>query len=354
MKNIELSPAIQQAAPDSVELAILRDAVEDLVPKVWEMSEAELLDETAARGATISEKTPALSSLMRTMATHRGPTVTILDLPPDTLGDIGPTPVRHPGPGEHNLFSADLYRGLLLGMADWYGYGYTTQQEGVIHNNLIAVKKFSNTPGHSASANYPLGLHTEEASFNLPDVNVSPDFLTLHFFRNPTNIPTIVSTPDISELSTSARDLLSGTWYQNNTSPAQGGEGNNSSQPVSILYGPPDDPWVRINTASMDLDKYTPTQIAALNEFMRHVEARSVSLALDAGQIALIDNRRALHGRPPYSQQPCFDGTDRWQRRVVVSDDKQRIQAFETAPRVVDPEQALASGSLVPAALATP
>jgi hypothetical protein len=229
-------------------------------------------------------------------------------------------------------------------MADWYGYGYTTQQNAAIHNNIVQVKKLAEVAGHSASAPHELGLHVEDASYNLGEGrDISPDFLTLHYYRNPNLVPTIVSMPDWSELSRETRDILSEEWFYNRTNPAQGGENNNPDTPVSVLYGPQNDPWLRLNTAKLDVDTYEPAQQRALREIHGHLESRRTDLTLKAGQIAIIDNRRVLHGRPAFKpgQEPRYDGTDRWQRRLVVSNNSGRIQQHEAAYRIVDPERVL-------------
>jgi L-asparagine oxygenase len=49
------------------------------------------------------------------------------------------------------------------------------------------------------------------------------------------------------------------------------------------------------------------------------VESLRTGVALEAGDLLVVDNAVAVHGRSPYS--PRFDGTDRWlQRAFVVSD----------------------------------
>ena len=49
------------------------------------------------------------------------------------------------------------------------------------------------------------------------------------------------------------------------------------------------------------------------------VEARHTGLALQAGDLLVVDNNVAVHGRTPY--QPRFDGYDRWlQRSMAVID----------------------------------
>lgn len=340
----ETHPEVITATVEPWEVDTLRDLTHDLVPEMGKMGEVDFLDEMQTRAAEARESLPEIASFMGRLASHEGPKVAIIDFPESTAAGVRPTPAEHLKPGERNLFAPDVYRGALIGIADWYGYGYTTQQNAAIHNNIVQVQKLAEVAGHSASAPHELGLHVEDASYNLGEGrDISPDFLTLHYYRNPNLVPTIVSMPDWSDLSRETRDMLSEEWFYNRTNPAQGGENNNPATPVSVLYGPQNDPWLRLNTAKLDMETYEPAQRAALWEIYSHLEGRRTELALKAGQIAIIDNRRVLHGRPAFKpgQEPRYDGTDRWQRRLVVSNDASRIQQHEAAYRVVDPEHVL-------------
>jgi len=152
-------------------------------------------------------------------------------------------------------------------------------------------------------------------------------------------VPTLLAAPDWSRLSNSARNLLSEVWYVNRTNPGQGGQSNDPLEPVSVLYGPDDRRWLRLNTGSISYDKYDPKQVAALRELVDNVENNSVSVPFHPGQIVIVDNRRVMHGRPQYTAQqlPRYDGTDRWQRRLVVSQDRSRLAKYELSSRLVDP-----------------
>lgn len=337
-------PGVVTATIDEQEARVIHDATADLVPHLHGMTETEFLDTMTERAPIVREQLPELTDFLGKVSTHEGAKVAVIDFPASTIGNARPTPLKHLEAGEINLFAPDVYRGMVVGMADWYGYGYTTQQNAAIHNNIVQVKALAPVAGHSASATHELGLHVEDASYNLGEGHdISPDFLTLHYFRNPKGVPTIVSMPEWDELSRQTRDLLSEEWFYNRTNPAQGGEANNPDKPVAVIYGPTHEPWMRLNTAKLDLEHYTPDQQKALMEMRDHLESRRLELSLRAGQIAVIDNRRVLHGRPAFKpgQEPSYDGTDRWQRRLTVSLDAERIQQHEDAYRVVNPENVL-------------
>lgn len=341
---IESNLGIATICIEPREVKIFRDMTSDIIPQMNTISEANFLDEMRERGLGAREKLPELITFLDSMKSHTGPKVAIIDFPKATVDDLRPTPTNHLVAGEKNLFPQDVYRGLILGMTEWYGYGYTTQQNAVIHNNIVQVKELASVPGHSASAPHELGLHVEDASYNLGEGrDISPDFLTLHYLRNPHNVPTLVSLPQWDQLSSNTRDLLSEKWFFNRTNPAQGGEGNNPESTVSVIYGPSEDPWIRLNTAKLDLEQYEPSQQAALIEMRNHLEKQRLEILAESGQILIIDNRRVLHGRPAFkpSHQPYYNGTDRWQRRLVISNDSTRIQNYEASHRIVDPQKVI-------------
>ncbi|MGL4766560.1 MAG: TauD/TfdA family dioxygenase [Formosimonas sp.] len=57
---------------------------------------------------------------------------------------------------------------------------------------------------------------------------------------------------------------------------------------------------------------------AALGQLARAVEAHHTSVCLQQGDMLIIDNAVAVHGRSSYT--PRFDGTDRWLQRTFVVD----------------------------------
>jgi hypothetical protein len=108
-------------------------------------------------------------------------------------------------------------------------------------------------------------------------------------------------------------------------------------RPVSILYGSKNAPYLRYDPY------YTlpPTQkrhrqaLARLEEELeRHVQ----HVRLSAGQLLLIDNARAVHGRAPFTAR--YDGTDRWLKRGCLTLDlgKSRAQRTDESCRLIGGE----------------
>jgi L-asparagine oxygenase len=233
-----------------------------------------------------------------------------------------------------------------MSMGGWYGYGFATQQAGVIHNNVVPIRELADVANHNGSASRGFALHTEEAAFNIgPGFDISPELLTLHCLRNATGVPTVLAVPDWDEFPEAARRTLGREEFFNEIGLSHGGRKNSPGVPVSVVYGPADDPRVRVNFGTIDLGGHSPGQQAALLELKGHLEARKINLVLRPGQIALIDNRRVLHGRPAYKpgRAPRYDGTDRWLRRLVVADDPGRLLPYEVASRMIDPRRLAAA-----------
>ncbi|WP_433726505.1 TauD/TfdA family dioxygenase [Nocardia sp. CA-129566] len=347
MRLRNLYPGIVSVSMDRHEKAVLQDVSREIEPVLPTLGEAEFLDLMAVVGMSRRGDLPAMSDLLAHLSEHRGAAVVVFELGADTTAAVGPTPDHYHGGGIHNLYAADILRGLIVGLAGWYGYGYSTQQHGVVHNDVIPVKEMADIPEVSAAVT-ELGLHVEDASFNLGDgLDISPDFLTLHFFRNDDLVPTILSIPDWSDLAPRTMDLLRKEWFFNRTNPGQGGAANDPSVSVAICYGPSGNPWIRLNTGNVEVAAYEPRHATALLELVENIRRNRVALPFRPGQVVVIDNRRVLHGRRAYrvGAGPRYDGTDRWQRRLACCRDPARLRQFEIRPRVVDPRILLESAA---------
>lgn len=106
-------------------------------------------------------------------------------------------------------------------------------------------------------------------------------------------------------------------------------------EPVEVLSGPEQRPRMRF-----DLDGTKgndPESQAALEEFAgAAAKARSI-VRLDAGDLLIIDNNRALHGRTPFA--PRYDGCDRWLLRAFVTKDLRRSEHVRPGDgRIVEPD----------------
>lgn len=339
-----IHPEIADVRLSEEEQRTLIGIAQDIRGEIEGLPEHQAVDAMLDAGEAAAEDFPGLYGALSELSTHESWKTMVVHGP--VPGLLPPTPDRYLEPGENPLFKEDVYRGVLLGMMGLYAYGYDSQQPGNIHNNVIAIKNQFGVRGISANPVDELGLHVEDASYNLGDDNISPDWLTIHALRNPHVVPSLVSIPDLTKLSREARQALEEEFFVNHTNPGQGGDQNNADKPVAVLYGPNGE-WVRLNTEQLDLDRHSPRHRAALQEFVDLAVASTIDLDFLPGDIVINDNRRILHGRAQYKrhQMPRFDGEDRWQRRVVAADDASRIQRFETVPRIVSPQAMLSQAA---------
>lgn len=333
----KIHPEIAEVRLSEQERRAFENIANELHGDISDLPEHEAVDTMLDAGEAVAEDFPALYGALGELASHESWKTMVIHGP--IPGSLPPTPERYLEPGENLLLKEDIYRGLLLGMAGLYAYGYDSQQPGNIHNNVVAIRDQFGVRGISANPVDRLGLHVEDASYNLGDNNISPDWLTIHALRNPDIVPSLVSIPDLSKLSRESRKALEEEFFVNHTNPGQGGDENNARKPVAVLYGPRGE-WVRLNTEQLDLDKHAARHVAAIREFVDLALDSMIELDFLPGDIVINDNRRVLHGRAQYKphQMPRFDGQDRWQRRVVAADDHTRIRQFETAPRIVSPQ----------------
>lgn len=86
---------------------------------------------------------------------------------------------------------------------------------------------------------------------------------------------------------------------------------------MSVLYGNRSEPFIRYDLDLMEgLNNRARRALSRLHDAIR---ASTRQVCLEAGDLLVIDNRRAVHGRRPFSAR--YDGRDRWLQRVYVIGD---------------------------------
>ncbi|HEY3480655.1 MAG TPA: TauD/TfdA family dioxygenase, partial [Streptomyces sp.] len=106
--------------------------------------------------------------------------------------------------------------------------------------------------------------------------------------------------------------------------PASFGSGETAAEPHAVLYGSVEDPSVRVDFTSTHATDGAAA--GALAELSWALEEVRTDLVLAPGDLALVDNRVALHGRSRFA--PRHDGTDRWLHRVFVHVDFRASRAW--------------------------
>jgi hypothetical protein len=182
-------------------------------------------------------------------------------------------------------------------------FGLAVRQDGQLMQDVLPVR----TPAHWETS---LGWHTEDAC-----VPVKADYVGLMCLRNPDDVATTICDADWIDWSRIDTGLLSAPEY-----PFGSGDvdqlGGLGKQPV--LFGDTSRPSLSVDPDLLVRDQMSAAAQAAFHVFTRAVETALSGVVLWPGDIAFIDNRRAVHGQETI-QAPRRDGTDTWFKRVKLS-----------------------------------
>lgn len=191
--------------------------------------------------------------------------------------------------------------------------GYRPELGGRLVQNLVPTRA-NRDRQTSTSSSVPLLFHTETAFHPY-----RPAYLALLCLRGDAAADTtLASIHELwPQLSASARRVLFEPRFRTAIDESfLDGRDNALGEPMSVLSGDPSNP-----TMVFDEDLMVGTDAeaaAALAELGAASSRRHARLNLRAGDLLVIDNARAIHGRSPYA--PRFDGTDRWLQRTFVVD----------------------------------
>jgi L-asparagine oxygenase len=93
--------------------------------------------------------------------------------------------------------------------------------------------------------------------------------------------------------------------------------GGACAAPAPVLSGPWDDPELCVDFHAME--PLTAAAAEALDALRVHMTGSLVGAVLEPGDLLVIDNRKAVHGRTAF--RPRYDGEDRWLRRCFAVSD---------------------------------
>jgi Fe(II)/alpha-ketoglutarate-dependent arginine beta-hydroxylase len=233
-------------------------------------------------------------------------------------------------------------------------FGWATQQHGALIHDICPARGDEHSQLGSGSSDL-LWWHTEEA--------FQPyrcDYLGLMCLRNNDRTATTYASVADVRIDDRTRDLLLEERFlirpddshirdKDTVEGADGKAGrlleeareriekmNADPEPVPVLYGDPDAPYLSIDPFYMEVaDRDDAEARAALDEISVAIDAHLREVVLAPGEILFIDNFRAVHGRRPFRAR--FDGTDRWLKRVNIARDlrKSRAARLSSESRVI-------------------
>ena len=263
---------------------------------------------TAAAAFAATLPAPVVSAVDRfRVDSHASGALLLRGLP---TGEVPATP---PNPTAPTLKDSVSER-TLLAIATLLGepVGYEPELGGRLVQNLVPTRANQDRQT-STSSSVPLLFHTETAFHPY-----RPAYLVLLCLRGDKSADTTLSS--IHEvwphLSARTRDVLFEARFRTAIDESfLNGRDNVLGAPMAVLSNRANPTLVFDEDLMVGID---PEATAALAELGAATGACHARLNLGAGDLLVIDNARAVHGRSPYA--PRFDGTDRWVQRTFVID----------------------------------
>jgi L-asparagine oxygenase len=204
---------------------------------------------------------------------------------------------------------------------------YGSENSGHLFVNLVtlpgesifAEKSKDKMSGHTDAVSFPFA---GEQDTKYPRISASPDFVTLAGLRNPEQVPTTVmplapildqlKEEDIDELLKKQFLVRSQLTFRKGTKAILGEEHTMSE--TSILHRVANETWVRFSHKSVGADESQTAALDAIEAFKNACPRVSVPMVVEPGDILLVNNRRALHGRGTPSG--LIGGDSRWLLRT--------------------------------------
>jgi L-asparagine oxygenase len=244
---------------------------------------------------------------------------------PINKSSIGQTPSNLPTDEQAAFATKEEVLHLLYGTLLGEVFVWKFQQQGHIINDIIPIRENSHKQISSGSK-YFFELHTEDAFHEFRG-----EYFGLMCLRNPKRIPTTVSSitnidldPRVKRVLFESRFLIRPNYVVYDLDSRE-----DDNKPEAILFGDRDSPYIRINALSTRPVANDEEAGFALDALLQALNRTMIDLVLDSGDCCYLDNFKAVHGRKPYS--PEYDGTDRWMKRIVITNDLRRSRSLRSS-----------------------
>ncbi|GGZ50240.1 L-asparagine oxygenase [Streptomyces inusitatus] len=244
--------------------------------------------------------------------------------------DLPPTPADGAVTDWSRLPLATLAQ---LAAVSWLGdvIAYADEKSGHLVQDIVPVRGAERRQENSGSV--MLELHTEDGFHPF-----KPDFITLLCLRADHERRAVTTSGAITRalprLSAGCVSVLRRPLFRIRHSSSFGRAGGDAvSPPLPVLSGPDSEPELIADFHAME--PAGDTAARAFGELHGAMSAVLVGAVLEAGDLMIVDNRAAVHGRTGF--QPRYDGGDRWLRRCFAVADLRPSRGVRAAGSQVCP-----------------
>lgn len=250
------------------------------------------------------------------------------------LPRIGPTPPTWRTPT--STFREEVFLMLVAAVLGEV-FGWLTLQDGRLVSDVLPIRgDEQEQSSHGSEAE--LAWHTEDAFHAYRG-----DYVGLMCMRNADGIPTTVASIDEINLDPQVQQTLSMPRFlippdnehlkSKRTQDETRRVGlpdlasmKESPKPVPVLFGHPESPYTRMDPHYMRTLPGDEEAALALKTFTYQVDDALRELVIKSGEVCIIDNFRAVHGRQAFAAR--YDGTDRWLKKINITRDLRKSRAL--------------------------
>jgi L-asparagine oxygenase len=208
-----------------------------------------------------------------------------------------------------------------VGLLGLEAVSYKSENNGELFVNLVTLpgegifadKSRNSMHGHTDAVSFPPRGYVSPIS---PEIGPSPDVVCLAALRNPENVPTTVMplhallaalSPDqIAELKIWQFSIRSQRTFAQGTKRVFGEE--LVELDAALLMDTDEGTWIRHSHSSVDAESESGE--SAVNALNAACAGAATQVALQPGDLLIVSNRTALHGRAEVGGDP--GGTSRW------------------------------------------
>lgn len=153
-----------------------------------------------------------------------------------------------------------------------------------------------------------------------------PDWVVLSCLRGDPQVGTFVARARDLSLHPALDRVLRAPTFRLRVDDSFAAEHRRASVVRPVLTGPPQDPGIVFDPAYTLSPSLRESEALAI--LAKEAHAVEIRVTLRAGDLLVFNNRKVVHGRTAYRAR--LDGLDRWIKRALVLEQRERHAAFDT------------------------